>query len=190
MEIRETQEQIEHAHHQDNKRAAILIIVLAAVLAITEIGGKEAQYTSLADNIERSDLYAFYQAKTIRSAIARTAVDNAAIEAPPAARTDEWNKQVETWKQTADTLDSDPKGKEGRKELLEKAKAIEADRDREIGSYHDFEFGSAALQLAIVMASASVITEIALLELVAVIFGLIGVALAAFAFLAPTVLPL
>lgn len=190
MEIRETEEHIEHAHHKDNKRAALLIIALAAILAITEIGGKEAQYSSLADNIERSDLYAFYQAKTIRAAIARTAVDSATIGTPQAARTDEWTKQVETWNQAADTLDSDPKSKEGRKELLEKAKAIEIDRDREIGSYHDLEFASAALQLAIVMASASVITEMALLELVAAVIGLVGVGLAAFAFLAPTALPL
>jgi hypothetical protein len=190
MEIRETQEHIEHAQHKDNKRAALLIIVLAAILAITEIGGKEKQFTALAANIERSDLYAFYQAKTIRSAIARTAVDSATIGTPQAARTDDWAKQIDTWKQAADTLDSDPKGNEGRKELLENANAIESDRDREIGAYHDFEYASAALQLAIVMASASVITEMALLELVAVAFGLVGVALGAFAFLAPNALPL
>jgi hypothetical protein len=190
MEIRETQEQIEHAHHENNKRAAILIIVLAAVLAITEIGGKEAQYSSLAANIERSDTYAFYQAKTIRAAIARTAVDSATLGTPQAGRTDEWAKQVETWKQTADTLDSDPRGKDGRKELLEKAREIESDRDREINTYHDFEFGSASLQLAIVMASAAVITQIVLLELVALLMGLVGIGLAAFALLAPAALPL
>ena len=190
MEIRETQEQIEHAHHQDNKRAALLIVVLAALLAITEMAGKEAQYSSLAQNIERSDLYAYYQAKTIRGAIARSAIDHTIIETPQAERTDDWTKQIETWKQAADTLDSDPKGKEGRKELLEKAKATEADRDREIGAYHDFEFASAALQLAIVIASASVITEMALLELVGGLLGLVGLALAALAFLAPTALPL
>ncbi len=190
MEIRETQEQIEHAHHQNNKRAAILIIALAAILAIAEIGAKEAQYTSLAENIERSDLYAFYQAKTIRAAVARTAIDSARIGTSEAARTEEWGKQIDSWQQAADTLDSDPKSNEGRKELLGKARAIEADRDREISTYHDFEFGSAALQLAIVMASASVITEIAILEVVALVLGLIGVGLAAFAFIAPTALPL
>ncbi len=190
MEIRETQEQIEHAHHEDNKRAAIMIVALAAVLAITEMAGKEAQFTSLAANIERSDVYAFYQAKTIRSTVAKTAIENANIETPQAGRTEDWSKQVEAWKQTAETLDSDPKGKEGRKELLEKAHTIEVDRDRKISSYHDFEFGSAALQLAIVMASASVITEITALEFVALGLGLVGVALALFAFFAPTALPL
>jgi hypothetical protein len=190
LEIRETHEQIEHAHAHDNKRAAILIIALAAVLAITEIGGKEAQYSSLAHNIERSDLYAYYQAKTIRAAIARTASDTAELQAPPQARDETWQKHVDTWKQAADTLDSDPKGGEGRKELLAKAKAVEADRDREISTYHDFEFGSAALQLAIVMASAAVITELMVLEFVAFGLGLIGIALAAFAFLAPEALPL
>jgi len=190
MEIRETQEQIEHAHHQDNKRAAILIIFLAAVLAISEIGAKEAQYSSLAANIQASDTYAFYQAKTVRAMIARMAADGATLGIPQASRSEEVTKQIETWKQTADTLDSDPKGKEGRKELLEKARGIEAERDHEVGVYHDFEFGSAALQLAIVMASAAVITEIAILELVAAGLGLIGIALAVLAVVAPSALSL
>ncbi len=189
MEIRETHEQIEHAHAHDNKRAAILIIALAAVLAITEIGGKEAQYSSMAHNIERSDLYSFYQAKTIRATIARTAIDEANIGTPAGQRSDDWQKQIDSWKQTVDALDSDPKGGEGRKELLAKAKAVESNRDEELGAYHDFEFGSAALQLAIVMASAAVITELTVLEFVAFGLGLVGIVLGALAFIAPTALP-
>ena len=71
MEIKETQEQIEHAQ-KHNKRAALMIIVLAALLAISEMAGKHAQTASIAYNIEANDLWAFYQARTIRSTILRT----------------------------------------------------------------------------------------------------------------------
>ena len=76
MEAQETHEQVEQAHHQKNKRAALLIIGLAAALAIAEMVGKEAQFASIAHNIESSDLWAFYQAKTIRMSQVQTAADS------------------------------------------------------------------------------------------------------------------
>ena len=57
--------------------------------------------------------------------------------------------------------DSEPETGEGRKELMSRAIAAEADRDRRLGAYHLFEFSSAAFQIAIVLASASVITAAA-----------------------------
>src|ERR1700730_12182531 len=79
LEISETQEQIEHAQQKHNKRAAIMIIVLAALLAISEMAGKHAQTASIAHNIEANDLWAFYQARTIRSTILRTASELAEL---------------------------------------------------------------------------------------------------------------
>jgi hypothetical protein len=192
LEIQETQEQIEKAHEKHNKRAALMIIVLAALLAISEMAGKSAQTHSIALNIEANDLWAFYQAKTIRSTVLRTAIESAALlpVEDNATLVEARRKQLETWQKTADRYESDPAAKEGRKELAERAKTTMEERDRQLNVYHEFEYGSAALQLAIVMASAAVITSIVLLEFVSAGLGLIGLGLALIGWFAPTLLHL
>ncbi|MBV8652900.1 MAG: DUF4337 domain-containing protein [Alphaproteobacteria bacterium] len=193
LEIHETHEKIEHAHHQQNKRAAILIIGLAAALAISEMAGKEAQFSSIAHNIESSDLWAFYQAKTIRSTMVHTAIDAAGLLSTgdvPADQLAARQKQVETWKSAVDRFDSDPATHEGRKELAERAGKTAELRDEELHAYHHFEYGSAALQLAIVMASAAVITELTLLEIVSAALGVAGVAFGLLGWFAPGLIAL
>lgn len=193
MEIHETHEHIEEAHHKDNKRAAILIIFMAAALAIVEMAGKEAEFASLASNIETSDLWAFYQAKTIRSTMLQTAIEGTQVlpdEGLSPERQALRQKQVATWQKTTDRLESEPKTHEGRKELLERAKVAGERRDHELHAYHDYEYGAAMLQLAIVMASAAVITEMWLLELVSAGFGAIGIAMGLIGWLAPALLHL
>lgn len=193
MELHETQEHIEHAehaHHQERKRAALLIIVLAVALALAEMAGKEAQFSALTHNIDVSDLFAFYQAKTVRSTLLRTATEGAALLEDPAGKNDAVRGQITAWNRTIERLDSDPGTGEGRKELLDHAKELQADRDREVRAYHDFEFSAAALQLAIVIASAAVITEVTLLEAVSAAFGLAGIGLALIGWFAPALLRL
>ncbi len=193
LEIHETHEQIEHAHHQQNKRAAILIIGLAAALAISEMAGKEAQFASIAHNIESSDLWAFYQAKTIRSTMVHTAIEATNLLPADDVTADRMavrQKQVDTWKNAAERFDSEPATREGRKELAERAKETGLLRDEEIHAYHHFEYGSAALQLAIVMASASVITELTLLEIVSGVLGVAGVAFGLLGWFAPGLIAL
>ncbi len=191
MEAHETQEHIEQAHHRSNKRAAILIASLAALLAIAEMAGKHAQTASIAHNIEASDLWAFYQAKTIRSTVLRTAIE--AVELNPAedaTAQEARQKRLAAWHSTVERYESDPATKEGRKELAERAKLTGELRDRTLGAYHDFEYSSAAFQLAIVMASAAVITEFALLELVSLGLGLAGIACALVGWFAPMLIEL
>jgi hypothetical protein len=193
LELHETQERIEHAehaHHQERKRAALLIIVLAVALALAEMAGKEAQFSALSHNIDVSDLFAFYQAKTVRSTMLRTATEAAALVGDPANQSDAARQQIAAWNHTIERLDSEPGTGEGRKELLERAKELQADRDREVLAYHDFEFSAAALQLAIVIASAAVITEVTLLEAVSAAFGLAGVGLSLIGWFAPALLRL
>ena len=65
-----------------NKKIALLIAVLALVLALSETLGKGAQTSALAVNIEASNLWAFFQAKTIRMTTVRTAAEIFETEAP------------------------------------------------------------------------------------------------------------
>lgn len=188
MDAHETQEQIEQAHHLSNRRAALLIAALAAMLAITEMAAKHAQNASVINNIKASDTWSFYQAKTIRQTTMRTASESAALQpaGDPAAR----DKQIAAWKATADRYESEPATGEGRRELLARATASEEKRDHELSAFHAFEYGAGALQLAIVMASAAVITSMLALELVAAGLGVLGLAFAAIGWLAPTLLHL
>lgn len=193
MEVHEVHEHAEEAHHKNNKRAALLIIILAAALAIIEMAGKEAQFESIAHNIETADLYAFYQAKTVRSTVVRTTSEQTLLlpgDSLAPNLVGDRQKQIEAWKQAIDRLDSDPKSQEGRKELLERANKQKELRDHKIHAYHDYEYASALLQLAIVMASAAVITEVMALELVSGAFGLAGLAFALVGWLAPEILHL
>jgi hypothetical protein len=187
LEAHETYEKIEEAHQKHNKRAALLIIGLAALLAIAEMAGKHAQTASIAYNIEANDLWAFYQAKTIRSTVLRTAIEEAQLlpADPSPEATEARKKQLAEWHKTADRYESDLTSKEGRKELAERAKTTTELRDHKLTVYHEFEYSSAALQLAIVMASAAIITETILLEIASAVLGLIGLGLALVGWLAP-----
>src|SRR5438034_2683322 len=71
----EVEHEIEHEHghgggkgglESRNKKIALLISVIALCLAFSETLGKSAQTAALSYNVEASNLWAFYQAKTIR----------------------------------------------------------------------------------------------------------------------------
>jgi hypothetical protein len=165
-----------HGTHVDpaNKGVALLIAVLALVLAFSETLGKASQTSALANHIEASNLWAFFQAKTIRQTTVRTAAEEMEAQfgqkAPEAVK-----KQVEAWKKTAERYQSEPETNEGRKELMARAKEGEAKRDRAMAAYHQYEIASAAVQIAIVLASAEIITGVIALLWLAYGLGVVGV---------------
>ena len=69
-------EHAEHASHGGNKKIALLISVLALCLAFSETLGKSAQTTAISYNVDANDLWAFFQAKTIRITVLSTAADS------------------------------------------------------------------------------------------------------------------
>src|SRR5258708_34076085 len=139
-----------------NKKVGIFIAVLAPVLAFADTLGKGSQTGAPASHIEASNLWAFFQAKTIRQTTGRTAAEEMEAQfgqkAPGAVK-----KQIESWKKTAERYQSEPETSEGRKELMARAKEMEAKRDRAMAAYHNYEIASAAVQIAIVLASAQII---------------------------------
>ena len=169
-----------HGDHGGNKRIALLISLLALVLAFSETLGKSAQTAALAYNIEASNLWAFFQAKTIRQTVLRTAAEE--VEAGHA--TDMQKKQVAKWRDTAQRYQSEPETNEGRDQLAARAKA-EKKRDTSMAAYHHYEVASAAVQIAIVLASASIIAEIMALAWIGAGLGVLGVVFCAIGFLAP-----
>jgi len=171
-----------HADHGGNKGIALLISILALVLAFSETLGKSAQTTALAMNIEASNLWAFFQAKTIRQTVLRTAAEELSV----VSRDEAAKKQVEKWRETAQRYQSEPETGEGREQLAARAKEAEKKRDRSMAAYHLFELSSAAVEIAIVLASASIITAIAALAWIAGGLGILGFVLCGIGFFAPT----
>jgi hypothetical protein len=171
-----------HGDHGGNKGVALLISVLALVLAFSETLGKGAQTNALAMNIEASNLWAFFQAKTIRQTVLRTAAEEVAI----AEKGEAGKKQVEKWRETAQRYQNEPETGEGRDQLAARAKEAEKKRDRSMAAYHHYEVASAAVQIAIVLASASIIAEIAALVWVAAGLGVLGIVFCLIGFAWPT----
>jgi len=175
-----------HGHvDPSNKKVALLISILALFLAFSETLGKASQTNAISYNVEASNLWAFFQAKTIRQTTMRTAADQLDAQfgasAPEAAK-----KQVEAWRKTADRYQSEPETGEGRKELAARAKQAEKKRDRSLAAYHQHELASAALQIAIVLASAEIITGVAALIWISAGLGIVGVAFCVIGLVAPT----
>ncbi|MCX7136317.1 MAG: DUF4337 domain-containing protein [Proteobacteria bacterium] len=182
-----------HGHGGDHsgpesKRIALLISVLALVLAFAETLGKSAQTTAIDKNIEASNMWSFFQAKTIRMTVVRTAAEAAELElnlvSMPKTK-EAITERVASWRKTAERYDTEPETQEGRKELAARAKAAEKMRDRSLAAYHHYETASAALQIAIVMASAAIITSMMVLAWVSIGLGIVGVVFCSIAFFAP-----
>jgi len=181
--IETAQEGIEHAHHaevhggdQSARMIAVLIAILAAALAISEMAAKSAQNEYMTKHIEVSNDWAFYQAKNVRAtmhaavAIMLAASPNAAEQIPQEA--------IRRAKAEEARLRDEPGG-DGMKQLTERAHHAEHERDHAFHLYHVYEYVTGALQIAIVLASVAIVTRIKALAAVAMVFGVIasGVAL-------------
>jgi hypothetical protein len=183
-------EEAEHVQHAagHNKQIALLIAVLALFLAFSETFGKSAQTESISLNIKASDTWNFFQAKTIRQTSLRTAAEAMALQVPTAPNEEAraaMVKQIESWRATAARYESDPKEKDGRKELRAQAEDYEHRRDTQLARYHHYEVASAAYQIGIVLASAGVITGMMVLPLLGVALGILGLAFTGIGLFAP-----
>ena len=170
-----------------SKQIALLISVMALLLALAEMFGKSAQTEGISLNIKASDTWNFFQAKTIRQTTLRTAAQAFTLEA---ALSDETRKaallkQADDWMNTVARYESDPAEKDGRKELRAQAEAYEHARDTQLARYHHYEFAAAAYQIAIVLASAAVITGMMALVYGAIGLGIVGLAFMALGFFDP-----
>ena len=158
--------------NRNTKLIGLLISVLALFLAVSEMLGKSAQTHALALNIEASDTWNFFQAKTIRQTVVRTNMESLKLQTDMSKP--EIEKQMSTWQATIDRWESEPSTNEGRKELIKKAKEIEAKRDGYLEQYHAYEFASLLIQLGIVLSSVTLLTSIMWFSAGSIGLGLAG----------------
>lgn len=190
MSAHESMEHAEHSQHAsgENKKIALLIALIALCLAFSETLGKGAQTESISKNVESSNLWAFFQAKSIRRTVVQATSDQARLslglmgdDAAKAAL----QKQIDEWKKTAERYRSEPSTGEGQDQLAERAKHAEEERDLAMARYHHYEVASAAFQIGIVLASATIITGMAVLAWISGALALAGIAFTAIGLFAP-----
>ncbi len=175
-----------------NRRVALLIAVIALFLAFSETLGKSAQTAALNYQIEASNLWNFFQAKNIRRTATIVATEQTRLDLLGVTNEQQKAaiaKQVDEWTKTAARYRSEPEaagGKgEGTVELARRADEQQRLRDVSLARYHHYEVASAAFQIGIVLASATVITGIVALSFIAGGLGLLGIAFMAIGLFAP-----
>jgi hypothetical protein len=160
--IEHAKEGIEHAHHAHDSNSsarwiAVLIGCLAALLALSDMGAKSSQNEYLTHHIGANDDWAFYQAKNARATMWSVGVT--ILESLPGATADEAiQKKIKASRDTEARLRDEP-GRDGMKQLIERAKGREHMRDHAEHRYHLFEIFVGLLQICIVLASVSVVAR-------------------------------
>ena len=178
----ETMHEAPHAHGDPWARGvAVLVSCLAAALALADIGGKSSLSAYLTHHIEVSNDWAFYQAKNLRQVVRGSEISM--LESLPTASDPAIQARIKEAREYQARMRDEPKSGDGMKQLAEKAKQQELDRDHAFHKYHGYEYSVGGLEIAIVLASVSVVTRMrpltvgaALVGLVSGLFGL-GVAL-------------
>jgi hypothetical protein len=155
------------AHIKD--RAGWVITVIAALLAVNTYIANGISGSVLTNTIRANDTWNFYQAKSIKQTIAENARDDAI------ARKD--TKKAEELTARIDRYESDPVKNEGKKELMARARALEAERDEAKLHSPWLTFAGSTLQLSIVLLSASILAVSMGMFYASIGVGLIGAVL-------------
>ncbi|WP_353484510.1 DUF4337 domain-containing protein [Haliscomenobacter sp.] len=134
---------------QIKDKAGWVIVVLAAFLAINTYLGSGNSSRILNDTIEANNTWAFYQAKSIKGTLAEMSLDDAM------ARKDV--DKVHALSKKIARYESDPATGEGKKELMARALALEADRAVAKSRSPWYTFAGSLFQIAIVLLSASIL---------------------------------
>lgn len=180
MEAQESSELVEDAIGDKSKtRTALTISVFAMVLAFASLGGSNAAKESMHENIQAANAYAFYQAKNIRQTAMKIAAGDLELQllqqpGMPAAAKEATEKKIADYKKTADRYESEPETREGKKELMMKAREHEAVRDHALRQDPWFDYAEGMLQIAIVLLSVSMIGAIPAMFYVGSLLGSLG----------------
>jgi hypothetical protein len=157
------------AHIKD--KAGWVITVIAAMLAVNTYIANGLSSEVLTNTIKANDTWNFYQSKSIKQTIAENARDDAL------ARRDV--KKVTELTARIDRYESDPVTGEGKQQLMARARSLESQRDEAKKHSPWLTFAGSALQLSIVLLSASILAVSMGMFYASIGVGLIGAVLMA-----------
>ena len=180
------EESSEASRTRFRNRAALLIAVLAAILAICGLGGGNATDDMIHNNIKASDTWAFFQAKNMR----QTAYEIAIVEiegdlAEPGLTPEHragMERQLAAHHATIARYESEPDPEapndplrgEGKRQLRAQAQAYEAAREVASAQDNSFDLAEVLLQLALVLGSVAILALNRPILLLAGVLGLLG----------------
>ena len=130
-------------------KAGMVISIFALLLAVNSWYGGTLSSKVLNNTIASNNVWAFYQAKSIKQTLAEQSLDDAT-----------YRKETENMAKLQakiDRYESDPKTGEGKVELMSKAHKLEADRDEAKKRSPWIGYASTLYQLSIVVLSASIL---------------------------------
>jgi hypothetical protein len=119
------------------------------LLAVNSWYGGNLSSLTLNNTIKANNVWAFYQAKSIKQTLAEQSLDDATVRKDTA--------KMATLQAKIDRYESDPKSGEGKKELMEKARVLEAERDEAKQRSPWIGYANTLYQLSIVVLSASIL---------------------------------
>jgi hypothetical protein len=132
---------------QIKDKAGLVICVLAALLAINTLMGGSNSSKILNNTIEANNTWSFYQAKSIKQTLAEMALDDAVRAGD--------KKKSEVLSAKIDRYDNEPK--EGKKDLMAKARNLEAERATAKARSPWYTYAGSLFQIAIVLLTASIL---------------------------------
>jgi len=158
--------------------ASITITIFAALLAITSWLGGQVSGKIMADNIELGDTYSFYQAKAIKQNMYQLNLDDLKVQMADKS-TDksllpQLQARADNYQNYINVLESDPKTGEGKKEILAKARGLEADRDSAKKRSPFFGMAGTVIQIAIIFSTTAILAVSMLLWYSSIAVGIIG----------------
>ena len=138
-------------------KAGFVIVFLAAILAINTMIGGQNSSKIMNNTIAANNQWAWYQAKNVRGVLYETAATSAT------------DPQVKAkFESEKDRMEAD------KKEIAEKAKALEAERDQAKQRSPWFTWGGSILQISIVLLTASILAASMPMFWVSTIVGAAG----------------
>jgi hypothetical protein len=183
-------------------RAALLIAVIAAVLAVGGLGGGNATDDMLINTIRASDTWAFFQAKNVRQTayeIANVEIEGDLAEPglDPATRAQLQQRLAEN-RATIARYDSepdpaapnDPAAGEGKRQLSARARGYEAARETAMARDDNFDWAEVLLQLALVLGSVAILAINRPILILSGVLGALGALLTLNGFLLVVPLPI
>ena len=132
-------------------KAAMIISIFAAIFSINAFIGSQLSSSVLNNTIKANDIYSFYQAKSMKQTMTEFAQEDA-VRAGDKKRADELQIRI-------DRYETDPASGEGKRELLAKAKEIDAARDHAKKQSPWIGIAGSVMQIAIVLLTASILSS-------------------------------
>ena len=140
------------------RRVALTTAIFAVILAITSLGGNNAMKEMLLAQQQASDQWAFYQAKVVREHLYRSQKLRLKVDLLERGSSMKPEAREKFESMLKNMGEEETRYGTEKKEIEKEAKKLEHERDVNRSKDPYFDYGEVLLQIAIVMASISIIS--------------------------------